>query len=292
MSVPFEFPTIMDDRPKCVYKYLHSDRAGSILEKLLMRFSQASVLNDAFEFKPALKGMGTRAELEQGVREMLLTRFPDIFVRIEAGYAPEKAAQIISDIVSEGADLMESHANYDKSVKDVYRLLDENFGVLSLSETPESALMWSHYGDGGRGFLIEFHPEHTWFWDKREERDSFRHLRRVKYLERAPAYFLNLPDEIALYTKGIEWSYEKEWRIIRNFNDAAVKVGPDGYGKDVMLFAVPPSSIKSVVIGYKATEESVQQLKSTVSVNTELSHVTFQKAILNDDGAIDILPES
>ena len=244
MSVPFEFPTIMDDRPKCVYKYLHSDRAGSILEKLLMRFSQASVLNDAFEFKPALKGMGTRAELEQGVREMLLAKFPDIFVRIEAGHAPEKAAQIISDIVSKGADLMESHANYDKSVKDVYRLLDENFGVLSLSETPESALMWSHYGDG------------------------------------------------ALYTKGIEWSYEKEWRIIRNFNDAAVKVGPDGYGKDVMLFAVPPSSIKSVVIGYKATEESVQQLKSTVSVNTELSHVTFHKAILNDDGAIDILPES
>jgi hypothetical protein len=76
-------------------------------------------------------------------------------------------------------------------------------------------------------------------------------------------------------------------------NDAfEFKPALKGMGKDVMLFAVPPSGIKSVFIGYKATEESVQQLKSTVTVNTELSHVTFHKAILNDDGAIDILPES
>jgi len=280
---------MINDGPKSVYKYLSADRTRGVLEKLLIRFSQASVLNDALEFKPALKGMGTRAVVKQGVRDRLQVKFPGIFAQIEALHPPEKAAQLIAEIVSAGADAVDTAANYERSVKEVYRQLDENFGVLSLSETPSSALMWSHYAEGGRGFLIEFDAQHSWFWDKREERDSFRHLRQMKYLERNPAYFLNLPDETVLYTKSIEWSYEKEWRIIRNFNDAFVKAGPDDYGKDVLLFAIPPPSVRSVVIGYKATPESVGQLKSMVSANPALYHVKFQRAILNEDGAIDIV---
>ena len=152
--------------------------------------------------------------------------------------------------------------------------------------------MWSRYADDGKGFLIEFDPRHAWFWDKRSKEDSFRHLQPVKYRKRAPAYFLNISDETALYTKEIKWSYEKEWRIVRNFKDSILKAGLDGYGKDVLLFAVPPSSVKSVVIGYMAAEESVRQLKSAVSLSAKLSHVTFQKAILSDDGTINIVPES
>jgi hypothetical protein len=281
-----------NDGPSSVYKYLSPRRIGSVLEKLLIRFSQVSVLNDALEFKPALKGMGTRADVEQGVRVRLRTKYPGIFTRIEAIHPPERAAQLIAEIVSAGADAVDTEANYERSVKEVYRQLDENFGILSLSGTSSSALMWSHYADGGRGFLVEFDGQHDWFWDKRNERDSFRHLHQVKYLERTPVYFLNLPDDVALYSKSIQWSYEKEWRIIRNFNDAFVKAGPDDYGKDVLLFAIPPSSIKSVVIGYKATAESVQQLRSTVSTNPALSHVRFQRAILTDDAAVDIVPES
>ena len=281
----------MDSRPKSVYKYISPCRARNVLESLLIRFSQASVLNDALEFRPALKGMGSRAELEQGVRERLQTRYPGIFEQIRATHAPQVAAQLITEVVSAGASAVDTQANFDRSVKEVYRLLDENFGILTLSETPSSALMWSYYADGGRGFLIEFDGLHSWFWDKRDERDSFRHLHQMNYLERAPAYFLSLRDETALYTKSIEWSHEKEWRIIRNFNDASVKVGPDDHGKDVLLFAIPPSCIKSVVIGYKADLEAVQHLKDTANGNIALSHVTFKRAILSDDASISIVLE-
>jgi hypothetical protein len=283
---------MMNDGPKSVYKYLPPDRTGNVLEKLLIRFSQASVLNDESEFKPPLKGMGTRSEVEKDVRERFQATHPWIFAQLKLRNSPEKADQLFAEIVSAAADQVESPANYERSVKEVYRKLDENFGVLSLSETPLSALMWARYADGGRGFLIEFDTQHTWFWGKRNEGDSFNHLRQVKYLERTPTYFLNLPDETALYTKSIEWSYEKEWRIIRNFNDAAEKTGPDGHNKNVLLFAVPPSTINSVVIGYNATGECVQRLKSTVSTNADLSHVKFQRAILNDDAAIDIVLET
>jgi hypothetical protein len=130
------------------------------------------------------------------------------------------------------------------------------------------------------------------FWAKREDSDSFRHLRRVKYEDRTPAYFLNLPDDIALYTKSVEWSYEKEWRIIRNFNEATLIKGKDSYDTDVLLFAVPPSCIKAVVIGYKATKDSVDQLKSIVGQSSELSHFSFRRAVLQDDGAIEIVPRA
>jgi hypothetical protein len=187
--------------------------------------------------------------------------------------------------------LMESQPDkYDKCVKDLYARLDGDFGVLSLSETSSSALMWSHYTDGGFGFLIEFEAGHPWFWEKRSSRDSFNHLRQVSYRDRVPAHFLNLPDGIALYTKTPDWSHEKEWRIIRRLNEAARKQGPDEYGKDVLLFAVPPDAIKSVVIGYRSTAESVKKLKAVVNANVALSHVVFNRAILRDDGAIDVLP--
>jgi hypothetical protein len=279
----------MNDTPSSVYKYLLPERAAGLLDQLLIRFSQASVLNDALEFKPLLKGMGTRAEVEAGVRQRIKEKHPESLAQVAALLPPDKAEKLIAELVSDYADAVE--ANYDKSVKEVYRQLDRNFGVLSLSEVPTSPLMWSHYADGGRGFLIEFDPQHPWFWAKREDSDSFRHLHRVKYEERTPAYFLNLPDDIALYTKSVEWSYEKEWRIIRNFNEATLIKGKDSYDTDVLLFAVPPSCIKAVIIGYKATKDSVDRLKSIVGQNSELSHISFRRAVLQDDGTIEIVPE-
>ena len=101
---------------------------------------------------------------------------------------------------------------------------------------------------------------------------------------------------IALYSNSVEWSYEKEWRIIRNFNEATVIKGKDGYDDgydtDVLLFAVPPFCIKGVVIGYfKATKDSIDQVKSIVATSTDLSPISFSRAVLQYDGAIAIVPE-
>lgn len=122
---------MMNDRPKNVYKYLSPDRTGNVLEKLLIRFSQASVLNDALEFKPPLKGMGTRSEVEKGVRERFQAKHPWIFAQLKLHNSPEKADQLFAEIVSAAADQIETPANYERSVKEVYKKLDENFGVLS-----------------------------------------------------------------------------------------------------------------------------------------------------------------
>ncbi len=177
-----------------------------------------------------------------------------------------------------------------KSVGAIYQKLDENFGILSLSETPTDTLMWSHYADGGRGFLIEFDPRHSWFWAKKEDRDDFRHLRRVAYTSyRPPKYLLETVGQEVLYTKRKEWEYEREWRIIRNFNDAACEVGHDNNGKDVLLFAIPPDCILGVVVGYKTDRESAEGMRKLVAANPALSHIRFSEAVLKSDGSIEIV---
>ena len=48
---------------------------------------------------------------------------------------------------------------------------------------------------------------------------------------REPKYVIEIKAADALYSKGIEWEHEREWRIIRNFNDAAQKVGRTNMGE-------------------------------------------------------------
>lgn len=149
-----------------------------------------------------------------------------------------------------------------------------------------------YYGDGGYGFLIHFDPNHKWFWAQKEARDDFRHLRQVIYVSERPAKYVSETNGTdALYSKGVEWEHEKEWRIIRNFNDAVVKTGPDQYGKDVLLFAIPPDCIQSVVIGYRAKPESIEKIHEVVSRNPALRHVKFQRAVMTGN-VITLAPEN
>jgi hypothetical protein len=93
-----------------------------------------------------------------------------------------------------------------------------NAGVLSLSATWRSALMWSHYADEHRGICIEYdtsdqqHPRlapvsyrsprairtsDIWLWKVRDDNEA--KLRVMK------TYF---------FAKSPEWKYEREWRDV------------------------------------------------------------------------------
>ena len=282
------FPTA--DLPVAVYKYVTADRAASVLDKLLIRFSQASVLNDATELKPPFKGVGTPEEVKKVILERLKQRFPDLMNQIEARLPANIAAALIDNVISKGA--VEAEAALPQNAKKIYDSLDRNFGVLSLSETPTDSLLWGYYGDGGYGFLIRFDPQHEWFWAQQNEEDDFRHLRQVAYVAgRAPKYVIEIKGTDALYSKGIEWEHEREWRIIRNFNDAAEKVGPDQHGRDVLLFAIPPDCVRGIVIGYRASPQAVSNLHEIVARNPALSHVQFERGFMRTDGQIDILSD-
>jgi hypothetical protein len=277
--------------PPALYKFISTCRAAQILGDLRIRFSEVSVLNDVDEFQPLYRGFAAREKTERISREFLPKKYPNEIAAIHSKFPPDEAEKWINEMASNGADNLE--ANFEKIVKELYAKLDSEFGMLSLSATMTSKLMWSFYCDGGRGVVIEFDPSHAWFNCKTAENDSFHHLRKVQYVEdREPTYFLSAKEDEVLYTKTLEWEFEKELRIIRKFTEAKVKVGLDDYGKDVWLFDIPSSAIKSVILGYRTTSVNEKVLREIVSANANLKHIVFRRAVRNVDGKIEIVPDT
>lgn len=283
--------------PSALYKYVEFGRAAEILRDLRIRFSQASVLNDVDEFRPLYKGFASRAETEETVRELLLRQHPTEFANLYQQYSIDQADQLIDQMASMGAVHLEENA-YEKIVKGMYAQWDRDCGLLSLSETLTSKLMWSFYCDGGRGVVIEFASSHAWFNGKTSDNDSFHHLRMVRYVdEREPMYLLDTKtdaakkDEAVLYTKTTEWEFEKEWRMIRNLTEGEKEEKPDSYKKDVFLFEIPPSAIQAVIFGYRTTSENENALRKIVSANANLKHIVCKRAVRNVDGKIEIAPD-
>jgi hypothetical protein len=83
----------MNDSPPKLYKYMHPERASSVLGKLLIRFSQVSVMNDIEEFMPPINGIATEALFEQKFRERADALYPGLMDLVEK-QGPEYMAKL------------------------------------------------------------------------------------------------------------------------------------------------------------------------------------------------------
>lgn len=109
------------------------------------------------------------------------------------------------------------------SEDNIKRMSDEfrrGFSVLSLSESFSRTLMWSHYSESHRGFVIEYDFSKLDSGDLRRRlcfpvfytkklRDATRYLARPDMSD-----FNNLFGQYACLIKQDHWKYEREWRII------------------------------------------------------------------------------
>jgi hypothetical protein len=104
----------------------------------------------------------------------------------------------------------------------MFQTLQRGMRICSFSAIVDSILMWSHYGLNHTGFCIEYDINGL-------EANSIlrRILHPVIYTEKlfdATKYYLeavtnktsfnNLFGLLASIYKGIDWSYEREWRIV------------------------------------------------------------------------------
>jgi hypothetical protein len=86
-----------------------------------------------------------------------------------------------------------------------------------------------------------------------------------------------------LYTKDAQWSYEREWRIIRPVKDGA-EIAPG-----ITCFDVPPDAIRSITFGSRTTPTLEKEIRSLVSECPALKHVRFKRAKLSGAGKIEIV---
>lgn len=123
----------------------------------------------------------------------------------------------------------------------------KRYRIACLSEDNDSILMWSHYANNHKGVCIEY--------DFQELIEKFKcDLFPIIYVKRRKKYtpydLINssLTFQKSVFLKADVWSYEKEWRILKCFQN------------DIMQFGKDTFKPKAIYLGYKIDEESKERL--------------------------------
>ena len=161
-----------------------------------------------------------------------------------------------------------------------------NAGVLSLARIPMNVLMWSHYADDHRGFVLGFELS-----DKFTTHDNAEHIigaADVIYCESNPFtdFFLNfeleVPSyddywsslmEIGLRAKNVCWAYEEEVRVLRKVSGAV---------------SFRPYELREIIFGLNMPE-SDQKVVRTILSGHDWKHVSYRKIVRTNGFALDVV---
>lgn len=176
---------------------------------------------------------------------------PRIMKRIENG---ENITEVVvslfgplavaNDKFKKEVDLFLQHefSSAADGVKELCISLKSIFGISSFSERVDSILMWAHYADNHKGFCIEYDFTIS---------DIKNYLFPVIYQENIFDFSCVFNQEarvqalIISLIKAIDWSYEREWRIV---------VPREQPVEDGILVNVPKA--KSVYMGSHIEDEN------------------------------------
>ena len=162
-----------------------------------------------------------------------------------------------------------------------YDGLTKSHGALCLTQNKNNILMWSHYAEAHKGFIVEFDIADLY---SKIDGNILYDLSPIRYQEERPC--IEKDDLIeqknhsfltkCVLTKGTFWKYEQEWRGLISFlGRHAQKINP--------IQPVGPSSIRSVIFGMSMPESDIQKRCRTLRGMDEYAHVKFQKAMMHDD---------
>lgn len=285
----------MNSPPARLYKYLASARID-IVDNWLIRFTQPGALNDPFELRPHVKSYGTPEEVfnvaakrwEGHAEEQYAAlvhahgermTFAEFRARIELTRKP---------MIDYAIESQAENINAEMSRK-LNELMNESIGILSLCECPDDLLMWAHYGDSHKGFVLEFDSASPFFYqpnppahvratdeEAAQYAEEYGRLRPVVYSEDRPSVIISQLKFDVLLTKGLSWEYEAEWRMLMPPMYANKQMPPVG-PYSVCLFAIPPSAVTKIVLGCNADDVLVAHAM-TLRDRPETTHIAIEKA--------------
>jgi Protein of unknown function (DUF2971) len=287
-----------------LYKYLSPGRI-SVLEDRLIRFTQFPDLNDPFEANLKVeKGFGdanlqfcvseakrlqtavgliSQVGFDRFVEDALAKVWPTSRRKLMEKHpstplaTKETEMALISDLI----DLYAGQLLYERSI-DMFShyshlLKDMPIGVLSLSATWSSTLMWSHYADSHQGFIVGFNANDRLLWS-----DAFklsRSPRAVIYDSRVFTMLDIEPSKIQdiYFYKSLEWAYEQEWRAIRILHRSDSIIDRKPY--PIHLFRFNRHAISEIVLGHRVHKDIREKLLSLLD-HPENAHIAIYQGTL------------
>jgi len=281
---------LSDPPPPVLYKYMVAERVADVLERGTVRFTHLVDTNDSFEVRktfrrfagPKFITMMKKAALsrissdyiDQRIRLELKKRGLSIPLLFARKLLEQQNGMPVEEFLrSQMDDLIPIVSEGFNSVKSPEEFLTEIGSILlcfSLSERYDIAAMWAHYGGNHTGLVIAFDANHQWFKSDKDSAGS--KLQKIKYLdEQADELFDDL--QAAFSSKGVDWVYEREWRMTCAMKqiDKTVDLG----GDKIHLRAFPPDAVASVILGAKASDDTVNRVRDVL--RRKYPHAKLQK---------------
>ena len=235
----------MFDESDVIYRYKYlpfSDGSLRTLTNGTMKFACPADFNDPFDCLPHYD--------TESINQIAKTR-PEIFKNAAQlrGYSPAERVRRKPQLIAELRQRIEGG--------DFARDLLSSVGVVSLSTDALNILMWSHYADFHRGFVLEFripvmgHREDVPLAVDRLLPNPVSYSKErphIKMGAEAPHDLVNK----CLLTKSTDWEYEKEERVIDHIRGPGIYL----YRRNEVL--------SSVISGLRISNENLVQLNSIV----------------------------
>jgi len=264
-----------------LFKYFPANRLPILIERLI-RFSPPSAFNDPFEFLPCIRSIGTPSEINEQIQKAAKANHSDHYLSSglsNFGVSEDAFNMCMERLLLNSMPLAMKmmEAVIPQTQKALFDSMNNNIGVLCLSERNDDLLMWAHYGDCHKGFVLEFDSESEFFNRQVGPRDSLRHLRKVNYSLKRPALSLSeANDEDIFLTKSEHWEYEAEWRMMLPLANADKTIVVNG--ETICLFEFPVEAIRSVTFGAKFSEEVSSYAMKEISMLEGYEAFEFYKA--------------
>ena len=263
------------------YKYLPFNIGSlKILTQGTIKFTKPSDFNDPFDCDPIHES--------ENVEEFLEKR-PDLLEKV-AKHWNLSGPQICEKKPHMIANLRNA---IDKGL--LGQPASDNVGVCCLTKDPLNLLMWAHYANNHEGFVVEFDiPSES--YDKPKNKVEFFELlvpQEVIYSSKRPIVSfddsLDKTVEKQFLTKGKEWKYEHEERVV----DYIRKAGIHKYDKETILFSVI-AGLRMEQSNYDLLETIVRRINEENDLKVKLYQVNqvpneFQLYV---DGRPDLEPLS
>jgi hypothetical protein len=290
-----------------LYKYVIPDRID-ILEHSLIRLTQPFVFNDPFECFPYIKEVAHDERVsaylnkhqcsEEEKENMLLQswkeeqeKHSELNVTYEEfreylKFKMDQAGSFVSDLLK-GIASMDDPSFRCKTVHALTQAMNQEIGILCLTEKLDNLLMWAHYASNHTGFVIEFNEKHP-FFDRGSE---IGHLKKVRYSIARPEVTLldpTLSDMEHIYhwindifcVKSEHWDYEHEWRMIVALKNCQNVIASQQ--DDVYLFELPKSCITGIVLGCRISTEHKERFLNVLRNDDDYRHVSLRQAEMDE----------
>jgi hypothetical protein len=256
-----------------LYKYCDQIGAVRILETLELKLPHISEVNDPLECLPFFYC----PEDKPAMKEQWLRTFNRNHIN-----PPVNWEQKLNELFEKG----EIQKTLVKGSRESLRALNQKSCLLSVSGTAKNTVMWAHYADKHKGFVIGIDFNNV-FPDTNKERGIL--MNAVSYSEHRPQMNILAQDEYevllrkAILTKSIDWGYEKEFRTICS-GDSLEKMQrqnltclKDFNGQQTWFLRLNPESIREIIFGLY-TEESLKLAVRKLIERAELKHVKLYQA--------------